>query len=98
MDPEKPPCPTHGARNVATIRGSNGVGKWFRCSYGDFQTFVSREVASFGEVLAMDIWEKILKSLDNLGEIISTGGDDMTVRAKKEIDELGQIIAMEKKK
>ena len=98
MDPEKPSCPVHGTRNVGAIRGSNGIGKWFRCSYGDFERFVSREVFSFGEVISMDIWEKILKGFENLGQIISEGGEDMKERAQKELDELGAVIAQEKKK
>ena len=46
----------------------------------------------------MDVWEKISKGFENLGQIISEGGDDMKERAQKELDELGRIIAMEKKK
>ncbi len=46
----------------------------------------------------MDIWEKILKGFENLGQIISEGGEDMKVRAQKELDELGAVVAMEKKK
>jgi hypothetical protein len=46
----------------------------------------------------MDVWEKILKGFENLGQIISEGGDDMKDRAQKELDELGAVIAQEKKK
>ncbi len=98
MDPEKPRCPAHGPRNVGTVRGSNGLGTWFRCSYGDFKKYVSREVFDLGEVISMDIWEKILKGFENLGQIISEGGEDMKVRAQKELDELGAVVAMDKKK
>jgi len=46
----------------------------------------------------MDVWDKILKGMENLGQVISEGGDDMKERAQKELYELGAVIAMEKKK
>jgi organic radical activating enzyme len=98
LDPEKPACPVHGIREVAPKAGNPNFGRWFQCSFCDFKKFVSREFYQFGEVISLDIWEKILKGLDNLGQVISQGGDDMQARAKKELYELGEVVAMEKAK
>ena len=98
MDPEKPSCPRHGVREVSTIKGSNAREKWYACAYGDFKKVLRYEFATLGEVIGLDVWKKILDSLDNLGEIISEGGDDMEARAKREIDELGRVVAEEKQK
>lgn len=88
MDRTKPSCPNHGVRFVSAIRGSNDRGKLYACSYGDFQSYL----------FDASLWARVLRGLDELGQIIDKGGDDMTDRAKKEILELGEILSMEKKK
>jgi hypothetical protein len=49
-------------------------------------------------VLKPGAWKRVLVKLEELGEMISEGGDDLEEHVREEIHELGRIVSMEKKK